>query len=31
MGRGAHLGELEALVLTAVIRAGGRANGTAVY
>ena len=31
MGRGEHLGELEALVLTAVIRVGEDANGTAVY
>lgn len=31
MGRGDHLGELEALVLTAVVRVGQRANGTAVY
>lgn len=31
MGRGDHLGELEALVLTAVVRVGRRANGTAVY
>ena len=31
MGRGEHLGELEALVLTAVVRAGEHANGTAVY
>lgn len=31
MGRGEHLGEFEALVLTAVVRVGRRANGTAVY
>lgn len=31
MGRGEHLGEFEALVLTAVMHAGERANGTAVY
>lgn len=31
MGRGEHLGELEALVLTALIRVGPEANGTAVY
>ncbi len=31
MGRGDHLGELEALVLTAVIRVGEEASGTAVY
>lgn len=31
MGRGEHLGELEALVLTAVVRVGQGANGTAVY
>lgn len=31
MGRRENLGELEALVLTAVIRVGQRANGTAVY
>jgi DNA-binding PadR family transcriptional regulator len=31
MGRGDHLGELEALVLTAVLQVGKRANGTAVY
>jgi PadR family transcriptional regulator, regulatory protein PadR len=31
MGRGEHLGELEALVLTAVMRVGEDANGTAVY
>ena len=31
MGRGKHLGELEALVLTAVIGARHQANGTAVY
>ena len=31
MGRGEHLGELEALVLTAVMHAGRAANGTAVY
>ncbi len=31
MGKGDHLGELEALVLTAVLRVGERANGTAVY
>ncbi len=31
MGRGKHLGELEALVLTAVIAAGQQANGAAVY
>ncbi len=31
MGRGEHLGELEALVLTAVVRVGPGANGTAVY
>jgi DNA-binding PadR family transcriptional regulator len=30
-GTGEHLGELEALVLTAVMRAGEQANGTAVY
>ncbi|MBW3533869.1 MAG: PadR family transcriptional regulator [Gemmatimonadetes bacterium] len=31
MGRGEHLGELEALILTAVMRVGKGANGTAVY
>lgn len=31
MGQGEHLGELEALVLTAVIRVGRKANGKAVY
>lgn len=31
MGRGEHLGEFEALVLTAVLRIGEGANGTAVY
>jgi DNA-binding PadR family transcriptional regulator len=31
MGRGTHLGELEALVLTGVLGAGQRANGAAVY
>lgn len=31
MGRGEHLGELEALVLTGVIRVGEGATGTAVY
>lgn len=31
MGRGDHLGEFEALVLTAVVRAGAGANGTVVY
>lgn len=31
MGRGDHLGELEALILTAVVRVGREANGTAVY
>jgi DNA-binding PadR family transcriptional regulator len=31
MGRGEHLGELEALVLTAVMRVRDDANGTAVY
>lgn len=31
MARGDNLGELEALVLTAVVRTGERANGTAVY
>ncbi len=31
MGRGEHLGELEALVLTGVVRLGAEANGTAVY
>ena len=31
MGRGKHLGELEALVLAAVVGVGQRANGTAVY
>ena len=31
MGRGEHLGELEALILTAVVRIGELANGTAVY
>lgn len=31
MGRGEHLGELEALILTAVVRVGESANGTAVY
>lgn len=31
MGRGNHLGELEALVLAAVVRVGARANGVAVY
>lgn len=31
MGRGEHLGELEALVVAAVVRVGERANGTEVY
>jgi PadR family transcriptional regulator, regulatory protein PadR len=31
LGRGDHLGEFEALVLTAVLRVGAHANGTAVY
>lgn len=31
MSRGEHLGEFEALVLTAVVRVGADANGTAVY
>jgi PadR family transcriptional regulator PadR len=31
MARGEHLGELEALILTAVVRVGEGANGTAVY
>lgn len=31
MGKGERLGELEALVLTAVVRVGRQANGTAVY
>lgn len=31
MGRGEHLGELEALILTSVVRVGEGANGTAVY
>ena len=31
MGRGEHLGELEALVLAAVVRVRTEANGTAVY
>jgi DNA-binding PadR family transcriptional regulator len=31
MGRGEHLGEFEALILTSVVRVGERANGTAVY
>lgn len=31
MGRGDNLGELEALVLTAVMRVGDGANGTAVF
>ena len=31
MGRGEHLGEFEALILTAVMWVGQRANGTAVY
>jgi DNA-binding PadR family transcriptional regulator len=31
MGRGEHLGELEALILAAVMRVGEEANGTAVY
>jgi len=31
MGQGEHLGEFEALVLTAVIRVGQKANGMAVY
>jgi DNA-binding PadR family transcriptional regulator len=31
VARGEHLGELEALVLTAVMRVRRRANGTAVY
>lgn len=31
MGQGDHLGEFEALVLTAVIRVGDEANGTAIY
>ncbi len=31
MGRGEHLGELEALVLVGVVRLGSGANGTAVY
>ncbi len=31
MGRGEHLGELEALVLVGVVHLGAGANGTAVY
>ena len=31
MGRGDHLGELEAMVLAAVVRVGTDANGVAVY
>jgi PadR family transcriptional regulator PadR len=31
VARGEHLGDLEALVLTAVARVGAAANGTAVY
>lgn len=31
MGRGEHLGELEALVLAGVVRLGPHANGTAVF
>lgn len=31
MGRGEHLGELEALVLAGVARLGSGANGTAVF
>lgn len=31
MGRGEHLGELEALVLAVVVRIGQGASGTAVY
>jgi DNA-binding PadR family transcriptional regulator len=31
MGRGEHLGDLEALVLAGVVRKGDDANGTAVY
>jgi len=31
MGRGEHLGDLEALVLAGVARLGAGANGTAVY
>lgn len=31
MGRGEHLGELEALVLAGVVRLGPSANGTAVF
>ena len=31
MGRGDHLGELEALVLAGVVRLGADANGAAVY
>ena len=31
MSRGEHLGELEALILAAVVRVGAGANGTAVY
>jgi DNA-binding PadR family transcriptional regulator len=31
MGRGEKLGEFEALVLTAVVRVRGQANGTAVF
>lgn len=31
MGKGDHLGELEALILTSVMRVGTGANGTAVY
>ena len=31
MGQGEYLGDLEALILTAVVRVGQGANGTAVY
>ncbi len=31
MGRGEHVGELEALVLAGVVRLGSGANGTAIY
>lgn len=31
MGRGEHLGELEALILAAVLRVSPQANGAAVY
>lgn len=31
MGKGEHLGELEALILTAVVRVGEGANGVAVF